>query len=484
VQEKNWDSKKDTAERVRLQQCLQEDLTCASRKVPSFLEGGDSMDRLALCQYAVREGGNSGADEIDALWMRKVNTTVKAQLGQVNEASTIINEGMRIRVIKNKAAASIFTYRLDKASIDHAVKSALKAASASKKDTHWESLPPPGVYPKMELWDRAMEEVTPETMMKPVTDMLDLIPPDVAVYLAGHEVELTHRACANNSGIQHEDRGSLEALVLSAVGKLADGVTPGFQELQVLRRYDPDPNRIVTPLVDNIEKFKKSEKAASGKSQVIFAPTALEALLFYTLFKAVSGENVVRGKSKLAGKEGERIAGSFLTLHDNSVEPMGTGAREMDDEGVPSQDTPIIQEGILKGFIWDNYWAKRAGCSSTGNAHYDWRADEMSLRQSTMIIHPGEHTNQEILDVKEGYYVLDLQGAHGSNPESGDFSVVCTPAFKIRKGEIAGGVTGIMLSDNIFSLLTKMDAVGSESQVCEYTILPHVRFSSVNVATK
>lgn len=442
------------------------------------------MDRLALCQYAVQEGGNSGADEIDALWMRKVSTAVKAELGQVNEASTVINEGMRIRAIKGKAAASIFTYRLDKAGIDTAVKSVLKAASASKKDTHWESLPQPGTYPQMELWDRTMEELTPEAMMEPVTDMLGLIPPDIAAYLAAHEVELTQKACANSSGVQHEDRGSLEALILLAVGKLADGVTPGFQELQILRNHNPDPGKMVTPLVDNIKKFKKSEKAASGKSQVIFAPSALEALLFYTLFRAVSGENVVRGKSKLAGKEGEKIASSLLTVHDNAVEPTGNGAREMDDEGVPSQITPIIEEGILKGFIWDNYWARRAGCSSTGNAHYDWRTDEMSLRQNTMIINPREYTNQEILDVKEGYYVLDLQGAHGSNPESGDFSVVCAPAFKIRKGEIAGGVTGIMLSDNIFSLLTKIDAVGNESQVSEYTILPHVRFSSVNVATK
>jgi PmbA protein len=442
------------------------------------------MDRLALCQHAVEKGGNSGADEIDALWMRKVNTTVKAQLGQVNEASTVMNEGMRIRVIKGKAAASIFTYRLDKAGIDTAIQSVLKAASASKKDINWESLPQPGTYPQMELWDRAMEELTPEAMMEPVTDMLGLIPPDIAVYLAAHEVELIQKACTNSSGIQHEDRGSLEAMILSAVGKLADGVTPGFQELQVLRKHNPDPGKVVTPLVDNIKKFKKSEKAASGKSQVIFAPPALEPLLFYTVFRAVSGENVVRGKSKLAGKEGEKIASSLLTVHDNAVEPTGTGAREMDDEGVPSQNTPIIEEGILKGFIWDNYWARRAGCSSTGNAHYDWRTDEMSLRQNTMIINPGEYTKKEILDVKEGYYVLDLQGAHGSNPESGDFSVVCAPAFKIRKGEVTGGVTGIMLSDNIFSLLTKIDAVGSESQVCEYTILPHVRFSSVNVATK
>lgn len=442
------------------------------------------MDTLALCQHAVQEGEKSGADEIEALWMKKVNTTVKAQLGQVNEAATVFNEGMRIRVITGKAAASIFTYRLDQSSVSDAVKRALKAASASKKDPNWESLPEPGVYPHVTLWDSAMEDIGAETMAEPVTDMLELLPPDVTAYLAGHEVELTYRACANSRGIQHEDKGSLEALFLMALGILADGVTPEFLGLEILRKYDPDPPKVVTPLLDNIEKFKKPEKATSGKSQVIFSPSALEALLYYTLFRAVSGENVVRGKSKLVGKEGQKIASSCLTLHDNGMDPRGACAREMDDEGIPSQDTSIIEEGILQGFIWDHYWAKRAGCSSTGNAYYDWRATEMSLRQSTMIIHPGTFDTKEIMDIKDGYYVLDLQGAHGSNPESGDFSVVCVPAFRIKKGEIAGGVSGVMLSDNIYSLLTKMDAIGSESRVCEYSILPHVRFSGVNVATK
>ncbi|MBU7015624.1 MAG: TldD/PmbA family protein [Theionarchaea archaeon] len=442
------------------------------------------MNRLTLCQYAVQEGENSGADEIEAIWMRKVNTAVKAQLGQVNEASTIINEGMRIRVIVGKAAASIFTYRLDKPSVSQAVKRVLKAASASKKDPHWKSLPQPGGYPHMELWDSALEEVNAETMAEPVTEMLDMVPSDVAVYLAAHEIELTHRACASSSGIQHEDKGALEGMFLAAVGILADGVTAEFQEFQISRKYNPDPSSVVTPVMENIEKFRAPEKAASGKSQVVFSPLSLEALLFYTLFRAVSGESVVRGKSKLAGKEGEKIASSCLTLHDNGMEPRGVGAREMDDEGVPSQDTPIIEEGILKGFIWDNYWGKRAGRPSTGNAHYDWREDRMLLQQSTMTINPGTYDSTEILDISDGYYVDYIQGAHGSNPESGDFSVVCAPAFRIRKGEMTGGVTGIMLSDNIFSLLTKIDAVGSDSKICEYSILPHVRFSDANVIAK
>ena len=156
----------------------------------------------------------------------------------------------------------------------------------------------------------------------------------------------------------------------------------------------------------------------------------------------------------------------------------------MDDEGVPRQDTPLIENGVLQGFIWNDYWAKRMGVSSTGNAHYDNRNDEMLIQQNTMVITPGDYTREELFDVKDGYYILDLQGAHSSNPESGDFSVLCTPAFRIKKGEITGGATGTMLSDNVFSLLEKVDAIGREPTINEHTIFPHTRFVDVNVAAK
>jgi predicted Zn-dependent protease len=62
--------------------------------------------------------------------------------------------------------------------------------------------------------------------------------------------------------------------------------------------------------------------------------------------------------------------------------------------------------------------------------------------------------------------------------------VLCTPAFRIKKGEIIGGVTGTMLSDNVFSLLEKVDAIGREPTINEHTIFPYTRFVDVNVAAK
>ncbi|MBU7017267.1 MAG: TldD/PmbA family protein [Theionarchaea archaeon] len=440
---------------------------------------------IDLCEYAVMVGEKAGADEIEALWVRNISTIVEAELSELSKVTLTAEENMRIRVIKDKALASILTYRLDRDNVKIAVEKTVAAARASKKDEHWDSLPFPGNYPQVHVWDTGMENLSSEDMIKPVLKMLEVVPEDILVAGAGNQVILSNRACVNSNGITHEDRGTVGLSGLAMVGILENSVTPAFEEIKFMRKYSPDPQRTAESLVTRINLFrKKKETASPGESQVIFSSEALEALFRYTLFKAVSGENVARGKSLLDGKEGEKIASSNLTLHDNGITPEGIYSREMDDEGIPHQDTVLIEKGVLQGFIWNDYWAKRTGYSSTGNAFYDDQIDEMALRQTTMVIAPGEYDMEELLNIKDGYYVLGLQGAHGSNPESGDFSVVCTPACRIRNGEITGGVSGMMVSGNVYSLLHEVDAVGRRMKANEISILPSIRFNNVNVAAQ
>lgn len=439
---------------------------------------------IDLCEYAVSAGEQIGADETEAVWSKEVTTLIEAELGEISKVTKAQNEALRIRVVKNKAVSSVFTYRIDKGGVKKAVERALAAARASKRDEYWDSLPAPGKYPHVEGWDPTMQELDSDDLTQPVTELLTLMPKDVAVHLAANEVILHEKACVSSNGIAHQDKRTVQAFGAEAVGVLDDGVTPSFEEILFLRGYAPDPQKVTDSLVRDIDLFRKREPASAGKAPVVLSPIALEPLFRYTLFKALSGDLVARGRSLLAGKEGEKVTSSALTLHDDGTIPEGFLSQEMDDEGVPCQDTVLIEEGVLKGFIWNDYWAKRTGTTSTGNAVYQEEIDELVLQQTAMVITPGDCTKEELLDIKDGYYVRGLQGAHGANPESGDFSVVCAPAYRIKNGDITGGVVGIMLSDNIFSLLKKIDAVGRERDVLEHTVFPHIRFSGVNVVSK
>lgn len=439
---------------------------------------------IDLCQYAVGVGERIGADEVEAVWVKHVTTGFEAASSEISKASMKKKEIMRIRVVKNKALGSAYTYFLDNPGVKTAVNQALRAAHASRKDEHWDSFPSRGGYSLLDVWDSAMETIRPEDMLEPVIEMLQSVPDDISVCLAENHIMLCERACANSCGIEHAERGALGKVGMMVVGILGDEVTPEFQQFSYMREYSPAPREIAQSLVDRVALFKKSEPAFSGRTHIILSPSALEGLFNYTLFMALSGENVARGKSLLAEKEGETVASSAFTLHDNGIIPEGPASREMDDEGVPCQDTPLIEEGVLQGFIWNDYWAKRVGVTSTGNAYYSDYFNEMTIHHTMMVAAQGDYKVEELFDVKDGYYFQGFQGIYSSNPESGDFSLVCAPAYRIRNGEISGGVVGVMLSDNVFSLIQKIDAVGCEVEVCENTLLPPVRFSDVNVVAK
>ncbi|MBU7033019.1 MAG: TldD/PmbA family protein, partial [Theionarchaea archaeon] len=95
-----------------------------------------------------------------------------------------------------------------------------------------------------------------------------------------------------------------------------------------------------------------------------------------------------------------------------------------------------------------------------------------------------DFSREELFDIKDGYLVLDVHGAHSSNPESGDFSIVCSPAFRIENGEISGGITGMMISGNVFSLIKDIDAIGKDAKIDESTILPYIRFNDLRIVVQ
>ena len=113
---------------------------------------------------------------------------------------------------------------------------------------------------------------------------------------------------------------------------------------------------------------------------------------------------------------------------------------------MPHQKTPVIEKGILRNFLYDNYSAKKEGKESTGNASRAGYLSTPSIDTTNFHIMPGNKTSDEMLsEVDDGLIVYYLQGAHSSNPVSGEFSVVATPAWKIKNGKITHCSRGVML---------------------------------------
>jgi PmbA protein len=144
-----------------------------------------------------------------------------------------------------------------------------------------------------------------------------------------------------------------------------------------------------------------------------------------------------------------------------------------------------MDKGVLRSFLYDNYTAKKAGEESTGNASRAGYLSTPSIEATNFHILPGSRTPDELLsEVDDGLMVCYLQGAHSSNPVSGEFSVVATPAWRIRKGKVEHSTRGVMLAGNIFELLKKVSAVANNERQMGQLVAPWLMVENVKVIGK
>ncbi|MEM3641001.1 MAG: metallopeptidase TldD-related protein, partial [Candidatus Bathyarchaeia archaeon] len=122
---------------------------------------------------------------------------------------------------------------------------------------------------------------------------------------------------------------------------------------------------------------------------------------------------------------------------------------------------------------------------STGNAFRAGYLSTPNVEATNFHVMPGNKSPEELIsEVDEGLLVCYLQGAHSSNPASGEFSVVATPAWKIKDGKIAHAVNGAMLAGNIFELLKKISIVANNERKVGQLVASWVLAENVKVIGK
>jgi PmbA protein len=260
-------------------------------------------------------------------------------------------------------------------------------------------------------------------------------------------------------------------------------VTPACYESITERVYDVDAEAVGVEAARQAVSSLGAKKMGSGVFPVIFAQPAFHSLLYYTLINAVKADYVQRERSALKDKIGEKVASELVTVCDDGLLDGGLLTSKFDGEGVPCQKTVVIDKGVLKNFLYDSYTANKVGVESTGNASRAGLAPYSStpvLGASNFTFNRGSRTAEELVgEVDEGLLVFGVQGAHSSNPESGEFSVVATPVWKIEDGSVAGAVRGVMLTGVAFDVLRNVSALGSNVKKRGQLVAPWIRVEDV-----
>lgn len=205
-----------------------------------------------------------------------------------------------------------------------------------------------------------------------------------------------------------------------------------------------------------------AKSAPAGLMPVVLGPGWPAVLLHEAVGHGLEADFNRKGSSAFSHRLGERVASSLCTIVDDGTIPGRRGSLSMDDEGVPSQNTVLIENGILKNYMQDKHNAKLMKMSPTGNGRRENYAHLPMPRMTNTYMLPGKSDPKEIIaSVKKGIYAVDFSGGQ-VDITSGKFVFNASEAYLIENGKITTPVKGAALIGNGPDILTKVSMIGND----------------------
>jgi TldD protein len=205
-----------------------------------------------------------------------------------------------------------------------------------------------------------------------------------------------------------------------------------------------------------------SRKAPMGSMAVVLSSEAGGTMIHEAIGHGLEADLAQQGLSVYSNKVGEKVASSLITVVDDPTLPQRRGSYPFDDEGVPSQRTLLVENGILKGYLYDRLTALKDGVQSTGNGRRESYHHKPIPRMSNTMIVPGKMKPEEIIrSVEKGLFVKKMGGGQ-VNTVNGDFVFEVSEGYLIEKGSVSEPVRGAILIGNGPQVLKEIDRVGDD----------------------
>lgn len=205
--------------------------------------------------------------------------------------------------------------------------------------------------------------------------------------------------------------------------------------------------------------------APAGTMPVVLGPGWPGVLLHEAVGHGLEGDFNRKGTSAFSGRLGERVASTLCTVVDDGTLPNRRGSLNVDDEGVPTQCTVLIENGVLRNYIQDKRNARLMGMQPTGNGRRESYAHMPMPRMTNTYMLAGTSTPEEIIrSVKKGIYAVNFGGGQ-VDITSGKFVFSASEAYLIEDGKITAPVKGATLIGNGPEVLTKVSMVGNDLQL-------------------
>jgi TldD protein len=420
------------------------------------------------------EALSAGGDYADLYFEYATSSSISLDESLVKSASQGISAGCGVRVVSGERTGYAYTDNLATDRIIHAARTAALIASAPSKQevAGFKEPPQRNLYPVASAAVDAEIAAKLELVMR-ADKAARAYDPRIVQVRASYADELRQILVVGSDGTFATDTQPLARMNVLVIAKASPenstrGTAGGggrvgiefFQSDKTPEHFAKEAARQAIIQLDAID-------APAGEMEVVLGPGWPGILLHEAIGHGLEADFNRKQTSAFAGLLGKRVASPKCTVVDNGTLPSRRGSLNVDDEGSPTQNTVLIEKGILKGYLSDKLSARLMRMPDTGNGRRESFEHIPMPRMTNTYMMSGEDDPQDIIrSVKRGLYAVNFGGGQ-VDITNGKFVFSASEAYMIEDGQITAPVKGATLIGNGPDVLTRVSMVGNDLQLDE-----------------
>ena len=417
---------------------------------------------------------SAGGDFADLYFEYQYTTSIGVDESMVKAATQGISAGGGVRVISGERTGYAYTGELTPERILHAARTAALIASGPCK-TLITGFKPEGardLYPVTPAVDEEMSRKL--DLVRRADHAARAYDPRIAHVRVGYADELRHILVVSSDGsiatdLQPMARLSVFCIAKSGTdGNSARGSAGGGGRVALdFFLTEKTPEHFATEAARQAVIQLDARPAPAGEMEVVLGPGWPGILLHEAIGHGLEADFNRKGTSAFTGLIGKRVASEQCTVVDNGTLPSRRGSLNVDDEGSPTQNTVLIEKGILKQYLSDKLSSRLMGIPDTGNGRRESFEHIPMPRMTNTYMLAGEDDPAEIVrSVKYGVFAKTFGGGQ-VDITNGKFVFSASEAYLIEDGKVTAPLKGCSLIGNGPDVLTRVSMVGNDLELDE-----------------
>ncbi|HEX4284325.1 MAG TPA: metalloprotease TldD [Terracidiphilus sp.] len=426
-----------------------------------------------LLERCLGEALAAGGDYADLYFEAVTSTSLGVDEQIVKSASQGTSAGCGIRVLSGERTGYAYTDNLNPERLLHAARTAALIASGPAKESvqGFTETTAPDLYP-VPVGGFNLDLAARLELILRADRAARAFDPRVVQVRAGYSEELRRVLIAASDGAFASDTQPLCRLNVFVIAKDGANSTKGSAGAGgrgglELFHDGKSPEHLAHEAARGAILQLGAVPAPAGEMQVVLGPGWPGVLLHEAVGHGLEADFNRKGTSAFTGLIGRSVASSKVTVVDNGTMAGKRGSLNVDDEGTATQETVLIENGILRGYLTDKLSARLTGAANTGSGRREsYQCIPMPRMTNTYML-SGEDAPEDILrSVKKGLYAVNFGGGQ-VDITNGKFVFSASEAYLIEDGKITAPVKDATLIGNGPEALKYVSMVGNDLKLDE-----------------